>query len=43
MVKMGGKRVSESVVLSVSGFIAIWMLCFVVLMFAMNFSGLDIE
>ena len=43
VVKMGGKRVSESVVLSVSGFIAIWMLCFVVLMFAMNFSGLDIE
>lgn len=43
LVKMGGRRVSESVVLSVSGFIAIWMLCFVVLMLAMNLSGLDIE
>jgi len=43
LVKMGGRRVSESVVLSVSGFIAIWMLCFVLLMLAMNLSGLDIE
>jgi len=43
VVKMGGKRVSESVVLSVSGFIAIWMLCFAVLMLAMNLSGLDVE
>jgi trk system potassium uptake protein TrkH len=43
LVKMGGRRVSESVVLSVSGFIAIWMLCFVVLMLGMNLSGLDVE
>ena len=28
---------------SVSGFIAIWMLCFVALMLAMNLTGLDIE
>jgi trk system potassium uptake protein TrkH len=43
LVKMGGRRVSESVVLSVSGFIAIWMMCFVLLMLAMNLTGLDIE
>ncbi|KFL37517.1 potassium transporter TrkG [Arenimonas donghaensis] len=43
LVKMGGRRVSESVVLSVSGFIAIWMLCFVALMVGFNLSGLDIE
>ena len=43
LVKMGGRRVSESVVLSVSGFIAIWMLCFVMLMLGMNLAGLDIE
>ncbi|HEX5755860.1 MAG TPA: TrkH family potassium uptake protein [Arenimonas sp.] len=43
LVKMGGKRVSESVVLSVSGFIAIWMLCFVLLMLGMNLAGLDVE
>lgn len=43
LVKMGGRRVSESVVLSVSGFIAIWMLCFVLLMLGMNMTGLDLE
>ncbi|TNJ33029.1 potassium transporter TrkG [Arenimonas terrae] len=43
LVKMGGRRVSESVVLSVSGFIAIWMLCFVMLMLGMNLTGLDVE
>jgi trk system potassium uptake protein TrkH len=43
LVKMGGRRVSESVVLSVSGFIAIWMLCFVALMIGMNMTGLDLE
>ena len=42
LVKMGGKPVSESVVLSVSGFIALWMLCFVALVLAMNATGLDI-
>ena len=43
LVKMGGRRVSESVVLSVSGFIAIWLLCFLLLMFGMSFTGLDVE
>lgn len=43
LVKMGGRRVSESVVLSVSGFIAIWLLCFVALMMGMNLAGLDLE
>ncbi|KAA2284628.1 TrkH family potassium uptake protein [Arenimonas fontis] len=43
LVKMGGRRVSESVVLSVSGFIAIWMLCFALLVVGMNLSGLDLE
>jgi len=42
LVKMGGRPVSESVVLSVGGFIALWMLCFVALMLAMNAVGLDI-
>ena len=42
VVKMGGRRVSESVVLSVSGFVGLWMLCFVVLVLAMNLTGLDI-
>jgi trk system potassium uptake protein TrkH len=42
LVKMGGRRVSESVVLSVSGFIAIWMLCFMVLVVGFNASGLDL-
>lgn len=42
LVKMGGRRVSESVVLSVSGFIAIWMLCFGALVVGFNASGLDL-
>jgi len=42
LVKMGGRRVSESVVLSVSGFIAIWMLCFMVLVVGFNATGLDL-
>jgi trk system potassium uptake protein TrkH len=42
LVKMGGRRVSESVVLSVSGFIAIWMLCFGALVIGFNASGLDL-
>lgn len=42
LVKMGGRRVSESVVLSVSGFIALWMMCFVLLVLAMNLTGLDV-
>lgn len=43
LVKMGGKRVSESVVLSVSGFIAIWVFCFVLVVVGMNMAGLDME
>jgi trk system potassium uptake protein len=43
LVKMGGKRVSESVVLSVSGFIAIWVFCFVLVVIGMNMAGLDME
>lgn len=43
LVKMGGRRVSESVVLSVSGFIAIWLLCFVALVIGMSATGLDLE
>ena len=42
LVKIGGRPVSESVVLSVSGFIALWMLCFILLVLAMNATGLDI-
>ena len=42
LVKMGGRRVSESVVLSVSGFITLWMCSFMVLMLGMNASGLDL-
>ncbi|WP_295362353.1 potassium transporter TrkG [Arenimonas sp.] len=42
LVKMGGRRVSESVVLSVSGFIAIWMLCFMVMVIGFNATGLDL-
>ncbi|MGY6518566.1 MAG: potassium transporter TrkG [Lysobacteraceae bacterium] len=43
LVKIGGRRVSESVVLSVSGFIAIWALCFMLVVVGMNMSGLDLE
>jgi trk system potassium uptake protein len=42
LVKMGGRRVSESVVLSVSGFITLWMCCFMVLLLGLNLSGLDL-
>jgi trk system potassium uptake protein TrkH len=42
LVKMGGRRVSESVVLSVSGFITLWMCCFMVIMLGMSASGLDL-
>src|SRR5690606_16867271 len=43
LVRMGGKRLSERVVLPVSGFIAIWMLCFGLLVVGMNMTGLDLE
>jgi trk system potassium uptake protein TrkH len=42
LVKMGGKRVSESVVLSVSGFITLWMCCFMLVLLGMVASGLDL-
>jgi trk system potassium uptake protein len=42
LVKMGGKRVSESVVLSVSGFITLWMCCFMGILLGMVASGLDL-
>ncbi len=42
LVKMGGRRVSESVVLSVSGFITLWMACFMVLLFGFIATGLDL-
>lgn len=42
LVKMGGRRVSESVVLSVSGFITLWMCCFMAVMLGMSASGLDL-
>jgi trk system potassium uptake protein len=41
LVTMGGRRVSESVVLSVGGFITLWMACFLVLMLGMILAGLD--
>jgi trk system potassium uptake protein len=42
LVKIGGRPVSESVVLSVSGFLALYFFCFVMLTLGMNLSGLDI-
>lgn len=42
LVKMGGKRVSESVVLSVSGFITLWMCCFMLVLLGLVASGLDL-
>ncbi len=41
LVKMGGRRVSESVVLSVSGFITLWMVCFMLLLLGFVAAGLD--
>lgn len=41
LVKMGGRRVSESVVLSVSGFITLWMVCFMALLLGMVAAGMD--
>lgn len=42
LVKLGGRRVSESVVLSVSGFITLWMCCFMAIMLGMTACGLDL-
>jgi len=41
LVKMGGKRVSERVVLSVGGFMSLYTLCFVLLVLILNATGLD--
>lgn len=41
LVKMGGHRVSGSVVLAVSGFITLWMCCFMALVLGLIASGLD--
>jgi trk system potassium uptake protein TrkH len=43
VVKVGGKRVSESVVISVGGFATLYVLCFVALTLLLAASGLDVE
>lgn len=42
LVKMGGKRVSESIVLSVSGFCTLYILTFLAMMLALTATGVDI-
>jgi trk system potassium uptake protein TrkH len=42
LVKMGGKRVSESIVLSVSGFCTLYIVSFLVMMLALTATGVDI-
>lgn len=42
IVKMNGRQVADGVVLSVSGFITFWVLCFVLLMLGFNATGLDL-
>jgi trk system potassium uptake protein TrkH len=42
IVKMGGRRVSESIVLSVGGFCTLYVLCFVVVTLALAAVGLDV-
>ncbi|HPF73337.1 MAG: potassium transporter [Rhodanobacteraceae bacterium] len=42
LVKMGGRRVSERVVLSVGGFMSLYTVCFVGLVIMVNATGLDI-
>lgn len=42
LVKMGGKRVSESIVLSVGGFCTLYVLCFLALMLALAGTGIDL-
>lgn len=41
LVKLGGKPLSESAVVSVSGFFILWVLCLVALTLAMSAAGLD--
>ncbi len=42
IVKMGGRRVSESIVLSVGGFCTLYVLCFVLVTLALAAVGLDV-
>jgi len=42
VVKVGGKRVSESVVISVAGFAVLYLLCFVAMTLLVAASGVDI-
>ncbi|MEO8160394.1 MAG: TrkH family potassium uptake protein [Arenimonas sp.] len=42
VVKLGGKRVSESVVISVGGFCTLYLLCFVAMSLMLTASGVDI-
>jgi trk system potassium uptake protein TrkH len=41
VVKVGGKRVSESVVISVGGFCTLYLLCFLAMTLALTASGVD--
>ncbi|MBB5207476.1 potassium transporter TrkG [Chiayiivirga flava] len=42
LVKMGGRRVSESIVLSVGGFCTLYVLCFLAVMLALAGTGVDL-
>ena len=42
IVKMGGRRVSESIVLSVGGFCTLYMVCFLGVMLALSATGVDL-
>lgn len=42
VVKMGGHRVSERIVLTVAAFCALYVLCFVVVMLALSATGIDL-
>lgn len=42
LVKMGGRRVSESIVLSVGGFCTLYVLCFLAVMLALTTTGIDL-
>lgn len=42
LVKMGGRRVSESIVLSVGGFCVLYVLCFLAIMLALSGTGIDL-
>ena len=42
LVKLNGRQVADALVLSVSGFITLWVSCFVLLMLGFNAAGLDL-